>query len=136
METKNVITALAALAQESRLAIYRLLVETGPAGLPVGVIAERLGLPNATLSFHLKELTNAMLTRATPNGRSIIYAANFETMGALVGFLTENCCAGSACGQNTSTGAACGLIAAPKKTTGTRRAPQTKRTNQPKRKTV
>lgn len=97
METKNVITALSALAQETRLSIYRLLVETGPGGLPVGVIAETLGLANATLSFHLKELTQAGLTVAAPNGRSIIYSTNFTTMNELVGFLTENCCAGASC---------------------------------------
>jgi len=97
METRNTIAALAALAQETRLAVFRLLVETGPQGLPVGTIAERLGLANATLSFHLKELTNAGLTVATPNGRSIIYSANFETMNDLIGYLTENCCAGSSC---------------------------------------
>jgi ArsR family transcriptional regulator len=97
METKNVIGALGALAQESRLAIFRLLVETGPEGLPVGAIAEKLGLANATLSFHLKELTNAGLTVAAPNGRSIIYSANFTTMTGLVSYLTENCCAGATC---------------------------------------
>ena len=97
METKNTIIALAALAQETRLAIFRLLVEAGPQGLAVGTIAERRGLANATLSFHLKELTNAGLTVATPNGRSIIYSANFETMNGLIGYLTENCCAGSSC---------------------------------------
>ena len=97
METRNTIAALAALAQETRLAVFRLLVETGPQGLPVGTIAETLGLANATLSFHLKELTNAGLTVATPNGRSIIYSANFETMNDLIGYLTENCCAGSSC---------------------------------------
>lgn len=97
METKNIIAALAALAQESRLAIYRLLVETGPEGLPVGAIAERLGFANATLSFHLKELTNAGLTVAAPNGRSIIYSANFATMSGLIEYLTENCCAGASC---------------------------------------
>lgn len=97
METKAVIQALAALAQESRLAIFRLLVEAGPAGLTVGVIAERLGIANATLSFHLKELTNAGLTIASPQGRSIVYATNFLTMNALVAYLTENCCAGNDC---------------------------------------
>jgi len=91
------IAALAALAQESRLGIFRLLVEAGPAGLPVGAIAEQLGLANATLSFHLKELTSAGLTIATPNGRSIIYSANFVTMNEVIGYLTENCCAGSSC---------------------------------------
>ena len=97
METKSVLQALSALAQESRLAIFRLLVETGPLGLPVGTIAETLGLANATLSFHLKELTQAGLTTATPIGRSIIYAANFTTMTGLVEYLTENCCSGADC---------------------------------------
>lgn len=97
METKLIIGALSALAQESRLAIFRLLVETGPQGLPVGAIAEKLDFANATLSFHLKELTHAGLTNATPNGRSIIYSANFSTMTALIEYLTENCCAGSSC---------------------------------------
>ena len=97
METKSIITALGALAQESRLAIFRLLVETGPNGLPVGAIAEKLDFANATLSFHLKELTHAGLTTATPNGRSIIYSANFSTMTALIDYLTENCCAGADC---------------------------------------
>jgi ArsR family transcriptional regulator, arsenate/arsenite/antimonite-responsive transcriptional repressor len=97
MKTKNIIAALAALAQETRLSIFRLLVETGPEGLPVGQIAETLDLANATLSFHLKELTNAGLTVASPNGRSIIYSANFKTMTDVLSYLTENCCAGATC---------------------------------------
>ena len=97
METKKIIAALSALAQESRLAIFRLLVEAEPQGLPVGAIAESLGLANATLSFHLKELTRAGLTVATPNGRSIIYSTDFATMNGLIAYLTENCCAGAAC---------------------------------------
>jgi ArsR family transcriptional regulator, arsenate/arsenite/antimonite-responsive transcriptional repressor len=97
METKNTIQALAALAQESRLAIFRLLVVAGPAGMPVGKIAEQLALANATLSFHLKELTNAGLTTAVQNGRSITYSANFTTMNELLEYLTQNCCAGSDC---------------------------------------
>ncbi len=107
METKDIISALGALAQETRLAIFRLLVETGPPGLPVGAIAEKLELANATLSFHLKELTNAQLTIATPNGRSIIYSANFSTMNGLVGYLTENCCVGAGCAPGKSSIAAC-----------------------------
>ncbi len=95
--TKQALAALAALAQETRLAIFRLLVETGPEGLQVGAIAERLSLANATLSFHLKELANAGLIVAAPNGRAIIYSANFKTMNALVDYLTENCCAGASC---------------------------------------
>ncbi len=97
METLNIIAALGALAQESRLAIFRLLVETGPEGLPVGQIAEKLGLANATLSFHLKELANAELVVAAPNGRSIICSANFNTMNEVIGYLGENCCAGASC---------------------------------------
>jgi len=97
METKDMLAALAALAQESRLAIFRLLVETGPEGLPVGQIAEKLGLANATLSFHLKELTSAGLLVAAPNGRSIVYSANFNTMNGVIGYLRENCCAGASC---------------------------------------
>lgn len=107
METKKIISALGALAQETRLAIFRLLVETGPPGLPVGTIAESLSLANATLSFHLKELTNAGLTIATPNGRSIIYSANFSTVNGLVEYLTENCCAGAACMSGTSSKVDC-----------------------------
>lgn len=102
METKAIITVLAALAQETRLGIFRLLVVAGPEGLPVGTIAEKLGLANATLSFHLKELTQAGLTIATPQGRSILYSANFDTMNAILNFLTENCCAGSSCGPGAS----------------------------------
>src|SRR6185295_1311393 len=107
METREIISALGALAQETRLAIFRLLVETGPPGLPVGAIAEKLELANATLSFHLKELTNAQLTIATPNGRSIIYSANFSTMNGLVGYLTENCCVGAGCSPGKSSMAEC-----------------------------
>lgn len=97
MEANDVVRALAALAQQTRLAIFRLLVEQGPAGLPVGVIADALGLANATLSFHLKELNRAGLTIAEPNGRSIIHSANFASMAELVKYLTENCCAGASC---------------------------------------
>ena len=114
METKNIISALGALAQETRLAVFRLLVETGPQGLPVGAIAEKLNLANATLSFHLKELTNAGLTMATPNGRSIIYSANFATMNGLVDYLTENCCAGEGCPPGKSPMAVCAPVSVQK----------------------
>jgi DNA-binding transcriptional ArsR family regulator len=107
METPIIVQALFALAQESRLAIFRLLVVAGPEGLPVGKIAEALTLANATLSFHLKELTNAGLTTATPNGRSIIYSANFETMNRLIEYLTENCCAGASCAPCKPTATVC-----------------------------
>ena len=100
MEKVAVLAALAALAQESRLDIYRLLVQAGTDGLPAGLIAERLSLPSATLAFHLKELKNAGLATCTRNGRSLIYAAAYPTMSALLGYLTENCCQGNpgACG--------------------------------------
>lgn len=92
MESNQVIAALSALAQETRLAVFRLLVQAGPAGLPAGGIADRLELPAATLSFHLRELSHAGLVKATRQGRSIIYAADFAIMHNLLGFLTENCC--------------------------------------------
>jgi ArsR family transcriptional regulator, arsenate/arsenite/antimonite-responsive transcriptional repressor len=93
MESKPAIQALAALAQESRLAVFRLLVQAGPTGVSAGEIAADLKLPPATLSFHLKELSHANLVLARQQGRFVFYSANFEHMGALVAFLTENCCA-------------------------------------------
>jgi DNA-binding transcriptional ArsR family regulator len=95
MKTKNALDALSALAQESRLAIFRHLVEIGPDGSPVGRIAEKLKLPAPTLSFHLKELAHAGLLVSRQDGRFIWYAANFETMNGLIGYLTDNCCAGN-----------------------------------------
>lgn len=97
METKHVIAALSALAQESRLAVYRLLVQAGPAGMSPGKMSEQLGIPPSSLSFHLKELTHAELITPTQDGRFVLYAANFGTMNGLLGFLTENCCAGQSC---------------------------------------
>lgn len=97
MDSTLVINALAALAQESRLAVFRLLVTTGPQGLAASKISEQLHLPASSLSFHLKELTHADLIRPKPEGRAIIYSANFNTMNALLGFLIENCCGGNPC---------------------------------------
>lgn len=97
MDTKAAIAALAALAQESRLATFRLLVQAGPAGLAASRIATALGLPASSLSFHLKELTHAGLIVPRQEGRFIIYAAQFDTMAGLIAFLTENCCGGSPC---------------------------------------
>lgn len=91
------IGALAALAQESRLAVFRLLVQIGPEGLAASKIAEQLGIPPSSLSFHLKELSHAALVIPRQDGRFIIYAANFETMHALMGFLTDSCCGGKPC---------------------------------------
>ncbi len=97
MESKQAIEALGALAQESRLRIYRLLVEAGPQGMAAGDIGEKLGLPPATLSFHLAGLSRAGLAKGRQEGRFVIYSADFQNMDALVGYLTENCCGGQAC---------------------------------------
>ena len=97
MKTIDAVAALGALAQESRLGIYRLLVQAGPAGMAAGVIAERLGLPPATLSFHLKELSRAGMAIPRQEGRFVIYTANFGNALKLVNFLTENCCGGQSC---------------------------------------
>ncbi len=92
MEKPQVLLALGALAQETRLDIYRLLVQAGADGLPAGHIGEQLGLPSATLAFHLKELKNAALVTCTRNGRSLIYATEYTAMNGLLSYLTENCC--------------------------------------------
>ena len=94
METKTAVAALAALAQETRLSVFRLLMEAGPEGLPAGYIAEKLEVAGATLSFHLKELSRAGLVTSRQEGRFIYYATNFEHMAALMSFLTQNCCKG------------------------------------------
>lgn len=96
MEKETALEALAALAQETRLDVFRLLVEAGPPGLPAGRIGARLGVASATLSFHLKELRTAGMVNCRRAGRSLIYAADFGAMNALVGYLTENCCRGAA----------------------------------------
>jgi len=98
MDLNAAIRALAALAQDTRLALFRLLVEQGPEGLTPTRIADILDVPPATLSFHLKELANAGLIRARQESRFIHYRADFEAMNGLVAYLTENCCrAGGAC---------------------------------------
>lgn len=94
MEKTDVIDALAALAQENRLDTYRLLVQAGPEGMPAGEIAAALGLPPNTLSFHFDRLRQAGLVTVRRNGRSMIYAARYDTMNTLIGFLTEKCCRG------------------------------------------
>jgi DNA-binding transcriptional ArsR family regulator len=92
MNEKETVTALAALAQESRLAVYRLLVQRGPEGYSAGAIGERLAIPGPTLSFHLKELSVAGLVAARKDGRFIYYSPRFERMRAVVAYLTDNCC--------------------------------------------
>ena len=102
MEISEAVDALSALAQESRLSIYRLLVEAGPEGLSAGRIGEALKLPPATLSFHLSHLTRAGLTQSRQDGRFVFYSADFASMNALVGYLTENCCGGRSCAPTTA----------------------------------
>ncbi len=97
METTQAIEALAALAQETRLNIFRLLVQAGPEGMAAGSIGEKLDLPPATLSFHLAGLARAGVAKSRQEGRFVIYSADFGTMNALLAYLTENCCGGRAC---------------------------------------
>jgi ArsR family transcriptional regulator, arsenate/arsenite/antimonite-responsive transcriptional repressor len=94
METKEAVIALAALAQETRLSIFRLLVQAGPEGIAAGRIGEALEVPPATLSFHLKELVHAGLISARQESRFLYYSADFERMAAIMTFLTQNCCQG------------------------------------------
>ena len=100
MKTPSIIAALGALAHEHRLAIYRLLVERGPEGLPAGVIGDRLGLLPSSLTFHLQNLQRSALITQRRVGRQLIYSADFHVMNGLVGYLTENCCsqASAVCG--------------------------------------
>ena len=95
MESKQVIGALEALAQESRLAVFRALVQAGPAGLTPSHLSDALDVPAPTLSFHLAQLKHAGLVSVTRQGRSLTYVAAYDTMSGLIAFLTENCCAGS-----------------------------------------
>lgn len=97
MDTKNVLSALAALAQESRLAVFRLLVQAGPDGMAATRISEQVGVQPSSLSFHLKEMTHADLVTSRQDGRFVIYSANFQTMNCVIQFLTENCCGGNPC---------------------------------------
>ena len=99
MNSSQAITALGALAHEHRLSVYRLLVEAGPEGLNAGTIASRLELPSSSLTFHLQNLHRAGLISQVRQSRQLIYAADFESMNGLIGYLTENCCGGaSVCG--------------------------------------
>src|SRR6267142_3517437 len=95
MKTPRVIDALGALAHEHRLAIFRLLIERGPAGLPAGRIAEKVGLVPSSLTFHLQNLQRAGLIAQRRESRQLIYSADFAVMNGLVGYLTENCCGNS-----------------------------------------
>jgi len=95
MEKLEAVSALAALAQDNRLDVFRLLVEAGPDGLPAGQVASKLDLAPNTLTFHFDRLRAAGLVTVRREGRSMIYAARFETMNALLGYLSENCCGGT-----------------------------------------
>src|ERR1700676_3333827 len=95
MEQSDAVSALAALAQDNRLDVYRLLVQAGPEGLPAGAVATALGLAPNTLTFHFDRLRTAGLVTVRREGRSMIYAAQFDTMNEVLGFLTENCCGGA-----------------------------------------
>lgn len=97
MNSESAVDALGALAQEHRLAVFRLLVQAGPAGLPAGSIAKELGLPNSSLSFHLSQLQRSGLIRPRRDGRSLIYGADFEAMDRLIAYLLDNCCQGEQC---------------------------------------
>jgi DNA-binding transcriptional ArsR family regulator len=97
MDIKSAVSSLTALAQDSRLEVYRLLVQAGPEGRAAGEIAQQLGIPASTLSFHLKTLSHAGLVESRPESRFVYYSANFTTMNALLGYLSENCCGGRWC---------------------------------------
>ena len=97
MQAKVAVEALGALAQEHRLALFRLLVQAGPAGMPAGVIADALDIPNSSLSFHLGQLQRAGLIAQRRDGRSLIYSAEYAAMDRLVAYLMENCCGGADC---------------------------------------
>lgn len=103
MKNTHAVGAFSALANEHRLAIYRLLVEAGPEGKAAGAISDALKLPASSLSFHLAHLTRAGLTRQRRESRSLIYSADFDVMNALMGFLTKNCCGGVSCAPEAAT---------------------------------
>ena len=102
MDTLAVVNALSALAQEHRLALFRLLIQAGEQGMPAGAIADALGVPNSSLSFHLAALTKAGLIRQARQSRSLIYTADYAAMNELVGYLMENCCGGAQCSTSAA----------------------------------
>ena len=107
MDEDQAVAALAALAHPLRLKLFRALVVVGPPGLTPGAIIEGVGVPAATLSFHLKELTAAGLVSQQRSGRNVIYRAAYDAMNGLIGYLTENCCQGAACAVEPAAAACC-----------------------------
>jgi DNA-binding transcriptional ArsR family regulator len=107
MQSENVVRALAALAQDHRLAAFRQLVQAGKEGVPAGVLAERLGVPPSSMSFHLAQLVQSGLATQRRESRSIIYQADYAAMNGLMSYLTENCCGGADCAANTAAMADC-----------------------------
>jgi DNA-binding transcriptional ArsR family regulator len=107
MEISDAVRSLSALAQETRLSVYRALVQAGVAGVTAGRIAESLGVAPATLSFHLKELHHAGLVSFRQDGRFVVYSANYERMNGLLAYLTENCCRGDAASCSPAAADAC-----------------------------
>ena len=105
MDSTAAVTALGALAQDHRLALFRLLVQAGEDGMPAGAIAQALGVPNSSLSFHLAQLNRAGLINQERRSRSLIYRADYAAMTALVGYLMENCCGGASCAPQAAGGA-------------------------------
>jgi ArsR family transcriptional regulator len=104
MDNAQAVGALGALAQEHRLTLFRLLVQAGPDGMPAGAIADALGVPNSSLSFHLAQLNRAGLIRQERRSRSLIYRADYAAMNGLVGYLMENCCGGASCAPAAESG--------------------------------
>lgn len=102
MKADQIIRALSALAQEHRLAAYRLLVQAGESGIPAGALAEQLDVPPSSMSFHLAQLANAGLVTQRRESRSIIYSADYAAMNGVMGYLTENCCGGVPRGDSTA----------------------------------
>jgi len=102
VEGDRVIAALSALAQEHRLAVFRLLVQAGEQGVAAGLLAEKLGVPPSSMSFHLAQLANAGLVDQRRESRSIIYSADYSAMNGLMGYLTENCCGGISCSEDSA----------------------------------
>lgn len=114
MKLSTAVLSLVALAQETRLAVFRLLVEAGPEGINAGAIAEKMGVPAATLSFHLKELSRANLVMSRQEGRFVFYSANYAAMDDLIAYLTDNCCQGGQCLPKTAAAAAAMTAPAPR----------------------